>query len=549
MAAQWKATMDKEMVQLHDMGVYETAHLESIVGQSKDDEETTLLTSHFVFKVKTRDDGHGQAVFDKAKARLVAKGNQQSWGDYTESYAPVCQFDTMKIFLWLMLALGLMSCSIDFVGAYLNAYLKHKKLYSRFPTGYRQFDCNGMELCMHLIKGLYGLVQAGATWFQAISAWLLAYGFVILVSDPCAFILMQDSLIIILLLYVDDCAVFYNCATFKDKFMADLAKAFEIKQGPLEWFLGVNVIIGHEQIKLDARKCINDQLKSLNMTQASPKPTPGAVQPSLSDASQTPLPPDEATWYRKACGALQFIKIWRPDLAHAATARAKTMAKPTVQDKTALIRVWKYLKGTINAYVLTIHKDNSHLRTNSKYIKPHLHNLAIITTDANWQAPRSLSSFTVFIGSAALITKSKLQATIALSTFESETGALKLGVSTMLWIIGMMREVMAIVGKMSDKLPKLTPVPMLVDNKATVYMSQEFAIPTKSRHTLMQTGFILKAIKDKNGETFYISSEDNPSDIGTKDVEPKKFHAHASTLLGCAQVNINKVGPNGIYEN
>ena len=64
---------------------------------------------------------------------------------------------------------------------------------------------------------------------------------------------------------------------------------------------------------------------------------------------------------------------------------------------------------------------------------------------------------------------------------------------------------------------------------------------------MMQTAFILKAIKDDNAKVQYIATDDNPSDIGTKDMDIVKFHMHASTLMGCPPTDTSKVGPSGLY--
>ena len=74
-----------------------------------------------MFKRKRLADG----TLDKYKARLVARGFTQVYGvDFDETYAPVSQLTTFRIFLALVMLLMLTAVHLDVQTAFLNATLE-----------------------------------------------------------------------------------------------------------------------------------------------------------------------------------------------------------------------------------------------------------------------------------------------------------------------------------------------------------------------------------------------------------------------------------------
>ena len=550
---QWGHTMDDEVTQLIGRGTFTEVSLEDIYKASRHDSTITLLRTHFVFKIKTKDDGFGHPTLDKLKARLVAGGDKQSYGDYLESYAPVVKFETFKILIALMTMCGLQSCSIDFVGAYLNSVLKEDNLYGTFPSGYKRHDSQGRETCMHFRKGLYGLVQSGAAWHRTLRVWLLAYGFESLKSDPCVYMLISGVYMLIVCTYVDDCLILFNCKDLKDRFLAavgDPTTGFEVKvSDTMSWFLGVQVVRTPTTTQLDARKMINEKLLALGLANATPKPTSVVpLQPSKQNAEL--LGASDATWHRMAVGALMYVMTWRPDVSYAATACSKKMQAPTVGDRMCVCRVWRYLKGTINGYILTYHVNPSPIHHPSPALARHCGaTIAVTVLDANWKAPRSTSSFTTFVAGASVMTKTKEQDTTALSTFDSESMAFSFSTSFTVWAVGLWREFAKspLRTKIGGHPLVASPIPTLTDNAATCFTHQEYAVPTRARHIMMRCHFSLDAVAKKLIAAYHIPTGENPADLGTKPLDAAKHHKHASTVLGCPPIDTSKVGPDGIY--
>ena len=134
------------------------------------------------FKRKRNHDG----TFHKYKDRICCHGGQQQWGvNYWDTYAPVVSWSSVWILLTLAKSHNLHTKSVDFVQAYPQAEVKHS-IFFKPPAGVVLNDKNG-QLVLKLLNSLYGLKDAGRTWFEHLSDGLLRMGFIATSSDPWIF--------------------------------------------------------------------------------------------------------------------------------------------------------------------------------------------------------------------------------------------------------------------------------------------------------------------------------------------------------------------------
>lgn len=125
----------------------------------------------WVYRSKFHPDGSLQ----KHKARLVAKGYAQVAGiDFTETYAPVAHFDTIRTLLAVAANNRWEVFQLDVKSAFLNGDLL-EDVFVEQPQG---FILKGEEHKVYkLHKALYGLRQAPRAWYSKIDSYFVENGF------------------------------------------------------------------------------------------------------------------------------------------------------------------------------------------------------------------------------------------------------------------------------------------------------------------------------------------------------------------------------------
>ena len=119
--------MECEIDNLHRNGTFEYVPLWKVKQMKLDDPSISLNYTHFIYKVKLEDDGHGTSVLDKFKSRLVHQGNfAVQFLDWLKSHSPAVLLDSFKMFMALMTLFSLCAYCGDFVAAFLQASLKEK---------------------------------------------------------------------------------------------------------------------------------------------------------------------------------------------------------------------------------------------------------------------------------------------------------------------------------------------------------------------------------------------------------------------------------------
>jgi hypothetical protein len=115
-------------------------------------------------KIKGKSDG----TVDKYKARLVARGFTQVYGvDCFDTYSPVAKMASFRAILDIAARYDWDIEPFNFNGVYLNGTLNDDdEIYMQEPPGY---ETRGEHSVKQLHKSLYGLKQAGRTWYEALS--------------------------------------------------------------------------------------------------------------------------------------------------------------------------------------------------------------------------------------------------------------------------------------------------------------------------------------------------------------------------------------------
>ena len=190
----------------------------------------------WVFRTKLNADGS----INKHKARLVVKGYAQVYGiDFSETFAPVARFDTIRMLLAIAAQEGWEVFQLDVKSAFLNGFLQ-EEIYVEQPEG---FVVEGHEDEVYLLKkALYGLKQAPRAWYSRIDQHLLNFGFTKSLSESTLYVKQSESDILIVSLYVDDLMVTGNKVMLIDQFKTEMMKNFEMTDlGQMSYFLGMEI--------------------------------------------------------------------------------------------------------------------------------------------------------------------------------------------------------------------------------------------------------------------------------------------------------------------
>jgi hypothetical protein len=171
------------------------------------------------------------------KARLVAKGYSQRPGeDFTETFAPVARFATIRVMLTLAAAEGWCIKHLDVKTAFLHGRLQ-EEIYMEQPAGFQIQNENGTELSCRLTRSLYGLKQASRAWHERLREELLDLGLTGADEDPSLFYAADRKLF--LLIYVDDMLVMGESGRVEE-IQEGLARKFQISElGEASYFLGL----------------------------------------------------------------------------------------------------------------------------------------------------------------------------------------------------------------------------------------------------------------------------------------------------------------------
>lgn len=149
------------------------------------------IKNRWVFARKTN--AEGKTV--KYKARLVAKGFSQRPGiDYTQTFAPVARYTSLRYILALSAELNLHLTQMDAVSAFLNGPLE-EEVYMDQPPNFN----DGTNRVCKLKKSIYGLKQSGRNWNLLSNKTLIEFGLTRTVSDQCIYVSHNNGDILIVM--------------------------------------------------------------------------------------------------------------------------------------------------------------------------------------------------------------------------------------------------------------------------------------------------------------------------------------------------------------
>ncbi|XP_021717830.1 uncharacterized protein LOC110685583 [Chenopodium quinoa] len=385
----WKIAMDEEFDALIKKKTWE------LVPRPPD---VNVIRSMWIFAHKVKSNG----VFERHKARLVGDGKTQQVGiDCGETFSPVVKPATIRTVLSIALSKAWSIDQLDVKNAFLHGELQET-------------------------------VFTNST------------------MDNSLFIFKKGSEMAYLLLYVDDIILTASSDTLRRSIMDLLSSEFAMKDlGPLNYFLGIAVTRHKGSMFLSQRKYAEEIIDRAGMSSCKPSPTPVDTNPKVSATSSATF--DDPSLYRSLAGALQYLTFTRPDISYAVQQVCLHMHDPRVDRMSALKRVIRYIKGTID-YGL--------------HLYPSSFSTLVSYTDADWggcpDTRRSTCGYCVFLGDNLVSWSSKRQPTLSKSSAEAEYRGVANVVSESCWLRNLLLE-------LHSPIKKATMV--YCDNVSAIYSS------------------------------------------------------------------------------
>jgi histone deacetylase 1/2 len=457
-----------------------------------------IVGCKWVFKIKQKSDGS----IDRYKARLVAKGFTQRQGiDYTDTFSPVVKPTTVRLILSIAVSRGWQLRQVDVQNAFLHGDIQ-EEVYMSQPPGY--VDKNHPNRVCRLQKSLYGLKQSPRAWYSKLSSKLQSLGFVPSQADTSLFIFIDKRVVIYILIYVDDIIITGSCKPAVDILMAKLCRSFAVKDlGKLSYFLGVEVTDTPSGIALTQTKYASDILRRVNMHNCKDIATPMSSTERLSKFSGTSLTDDMAFSYRSTVGALQYLCLTRPDISFAVNRVCQFLATPTDVHWSAVKRILRYVKGTINLGLQIQRSSSTELS---------------VYTDADWAGcpddRRSTGGYAVFYGPNLVSWSSRKQPTVSRSSTEAEYKAIANGTAEVSWLQSVLREL----GVFQGQAPTLW-----CDNLGATFLTANPIFHARMKHIEIDFHFVREKVSAGALKVQFISSQDQLADIFTKALSRDTF--------------------------
>ncbi|KXJ81693.1 hypothetical protein RP20_CCG018328 [Aedes albopictus] len=193
----------------------------------------------------------------------------------------------------------------------------------------------------------------------------------------------------------------------------------------------------------------------------------------------------------------------RPDICFSVGYLGRYQQHPDSSHWTALKRVVRYLKGT--------------MQTSLKFIRDEKTDPLVGFADADWatdqQDRKSVSGYVFQVFGNVISWSSKKQQTVATSSSEAEYVALGAGVTEAVWLAGLLDDL---------GIPNALPVTIYEDNRGCIGMARNLE-SKRAKHIDIKHHFIRDHVAAGNINLEPIGTENQLADIFTKSLDVGRF--------------------------
>ncbi|XP_060187251.1 uncharacterized mitochondrial protein AtMg00810-like [Lycium barbarum] len=330
----------------------------------------------------------------------------------------------------------------------------------------------------------------------------MKHGFKNSISDNSLFIYKSASDIVILHLYVDDILITSSSSSLLKSIIKSLMSEFSMRDlGIVNFFLGIFVSPCNGGYFLNQSKYIHDLLEGASLLSSKPVNTPLSPKSLLAYDASPPF--SDPSLYRSLVGGLQYLTFTRPDITYVVSQVAQFMHSPFDIHFTAVKRILRYLRDSIN-YELLIPGNSIGSLT--------------CYTDADWAGCpttcKSTSAYCIFLGNNLISWTSKKQNVVSPSSVEAEYCTVAHATAEISWLLPFLSDL---------HIQPSSPSTIYCDNVNSIYLAHNFFHHARIKHIEIDIHFVREKVASGVLQFLYVPSTDQLTDLLTKSLPYPRF--------------------------
>lgn len=465
--------------------------------------ETNMNVIGGMWRLKRKRNTAGEIT--SYKARWVILGNHQLLGvDYINTYASVGVKESMYALCSLAAAEDLEVQSFDIKTAFLTGS-------TDVPVYTIQIPCydDGSGCIVALDQAVYVTKQAHRRFNDGLKEKFASIGLHSSEIDDSLYSRWDDGRFVHIHMHVDDGFVVSNDINLLTTVKDSICSLYDVKwhDDPTE-HLGVRIVRDRKNrtIHLSQEGYLGDVLERFGMQDSNPVLTPMNTSISLEPVSSEEHLNHKVFPYLEIIGCLNHAAVnTRPDLSHAVSSLAQFSNCFGSKHITAVKHILRFVKGTLDRGIC--------FRQTSKPSR-----LLEAFSDADYandvSTRRSTTGYTITLGGSTICWRTRRQRSVALSTTEAEYMSISDCAKHVVWF----RRLLFILthSPMAPTSVHLPPTSFFNDNNGAVFLSQEAALNSRSKHIDIRHHYIRDLVKHQVIQPTQIDTKSMPADYLTK---------------------------------
>ncbi|GKD39658.1 ribonuclease H-like domain-containing protein [Tanacetum coccineum] len=291
----------------------------------------------------------------------------------------------------------------------------------------------------------------------------------------------------------------------------DLSKTVYMHQlpdlGSLNYFLGISVTRDSSGMFLSQKKYAVEILENAHMVNCNSSRTPIDSESKLG-ADGDPI--SDPTVYRSLAGSLQYLTFTHPDISYVVQQICLYMHDPREPHFSALKRVLRYVRGTLDYGLQLFSSSTTNL---------------VAYSDVDWAGcpttRRSTSGYCVFLGNNLLSWSAKRQPTLSRFSVEAEYRGVANAVAETCWLRNLLCEL---------HTPLSFAMLVYCDNVSAVYLSSNPVQHQRTKNIEINIYFVRNLVAAGQVRVLHVHSHYQFADIFTKGLPSALFEEFRTSL-------------------